>query len=108
VNFDKPKASSGSDTYPLDVAATFTPDRKALTIAIVNPSEAEQQIGVTLRGVRLGSQGRVWKIAAANWNPRNDFGKLREFDIVESGVNQAPATLVSPKLSIEIFEFPVQ
>jgi len=65
VNFDKPKASSGSDTYPLDVAAAFTPDRKALTIAIVNPSDTEQQIGVTLRGVRLGSQGRVWKIAAA-------------------------------------------
>ena len=108
VNFDKPNISSGSDTYPLDVAAAFTPDRKALTIAIVNPSDTEQQIGVTLRGVNLGSQGHVWKIAAANWNPHNDPGKPREVDIVESAVNQAPATLTSPKLSIEVFEFPVQ
>ena len=108
VNFDRPKVSSGSDTYPLDVAAAFTPDRKTLTIAIVNPSDTEQQIGVTLQGVRLGSQGRVWKIAAANWNPLNATGKPREIDIVESAVNQAPATLASPKLSIEVFAFPVQ
>jgi alpha-L-arabinofuranosidase len=108
VNFDKPKVSSGSDTYPVDVAAAFTPDRKALTIAIINPSDTEQQIGVTLQGLRLGSQGRLWKIAATNWNPLNAPGKPREVDIVESAVNQAPTTLVSPKLSIQIFEFPVQ
>jgi alpha-N-arabinofuranosidase len=108
VNFDKPKVSSGSDTYPLDVAAAFTPDRKALTIAIVNPSDTEQQLDVRLQGVRLGSQGRVWKIAAPDWNPHNDPGKPREVDIVESAVSQGHATLSSPKLCIEIFEFPVQ
>ena len=57
VNFDKPKVSSGSDTYPLDVSATFTPDRKALTIGIVNPPDRERQLGVTLRGVKLGFRG---------------------------------------------------
>jgi alpha-L-arabinofuranosidase len=108
VNFDKPKVSSGSDTYPVDIAAAFTPDRKALTIAIINPSDTEQQVGVTPQGLRLGSQGRLWKIAATNWNPLNAPGKPREVDIVESAVNQAPTTLASPKLSIQIFEFPVQ
>jgi alpha-L-arabinofuranosidase len=108
VNFDKPKASSGSDTYPLDITAAFTPDRKAMTIAVINPSDAEQQVAVTLQGVKLGSQGRLWKLAATNWNPRNDPGKPRELDFVESSVNQAPTALVSPKMSIEIFEFPVQ
>ena len=108
VNFDKPKVSSGSDTYPVDVSAAFTADRKTLTIAIVNPSDTEQKVGVALQGVKIGSKGRVWKIAATNWDPRNDPGKPRELDIVESAVEQGPATLVSPKLSIEIFEFPVQ
>jgi alpha-N-arabinofuranosidase len=108
VFVDKAKVSSGSDTYPLDVAAAFTPDRKALTIAIINSTDTEQQIGVTVQGVRLGSRGRVWKVAAASWNPTNAPGKSREIDIVESTVNQAPTTLTSPRLSMEIFEFPVQ
>ncbi len=108
VNFDKPKVSSGSDTYPVDVAAAFTPDRKNLTIAIVNPSDSEQQVGVALPDLKLGSEGRVWKIAPGEWNPHNDPGKPRAVDIVESAVDQPPATLLSPKLSIEIFEFPVQ
>ncbi len=108
VNFDRPKVSSGSDTYPLDVAAAFTPDRKTLTIAIINPSDTEQQIAVKFQGVRLGSQGRLRRIAATNWNPQNNPGQPREVDIVESAVNQAPATLVAPKLSVEIYEFPVQ
>ena len=79
-----------------------------MTIAIINPSDTEQQIGITLQGVRLGSQGRLWYIAAANWNPRNDPGKPRELDIAKSAVDQAPTILTSPKLSIEIFEFPVE
>jgi len=108
VFVDKPKASSGSDTYPLDVVAAFTPDRKVLTIAIINPTDTEQQVEVTLQGVKLGSQGRVWKVAATGWNPNNAPGKPRELDIVESAVNQTPASLTSPKLSLEIFEFPVQ
>jgi alpha-L-arabinofuranosidase len=90
------------------VVAAFTPDRKVLTIAIINPTDTEQQVEVTLQGVKLGSQGRVWKVAATGWNPNNAPGKPRELDIVESAVNQTPASLTSPKLSLEIFEFPVQ
>jgi len=108
VDFDKPKVSSGSDTYPVDVAAAFTPGRRTLTIAVVNPTETEQQIGVTIKGVKLGSEGRVWRIAAQNWNPNNAPGKAREVDIVESALSQAPATLTVPKLSLQIFEYPVQ
>lgn len=108
VNFDKPKVSSGSDTYPLDVSAAFTSDRKALTIAIINPSDAEQEIEVALPAVSLASQGRLWQIAAAPWDTRNDPGKPRGVDIIESPVNQAPTRLTSPKLSLEIYEFPVQ
>src|SRR4029077_1049858 len=44
VGVDKPKVSSGSDTYPLDVVAALSEDRKVLTVAIVNPTESDQKI----------------------------------------------------------------
>ena len=108
AGLDKPKISSGSDTYPLDAAAALTADGKALTVAIVNPTEEEQRIDVTIKGVALQPGGKLWRIAAAELNPRNQPGKPPVVDIVESAVTQAPAGLAIPKLSISVYEWPVR
>jgi len=79
-----------------------------MTIEIANPSGTEQEIGVTVLGVRPGAQGRVWKIAEANWTHRNDPCKPRELEIVAEAVNQAPAALTAPPFRIEVFGFAVQ
>jgi alpha-N-arabinofuranosidase len=108
VGLDKPKIPSGSDTYPLDAVAALTADGKVLTVAIVNPTEEEQRIDVTIKGVALQPGGKLWRIAAAELNPRNQPGKPPVVDIVESAVTQAPAGLAIPKLSISVFEWPVR
>ncbi len=51
---------------------------------------------------------RVWRIAPASLTVANEIGKPMALDIVETSVNQVPTTLTSPKLSIEVLEFPVQ
>jgi alpha-N-arabinofuranosidase len=38
VGGDQPAVNAGSPTYPLDVVAAFTSDRKFLTVAVVNPT----------------------------------------------------------------------
>jgi len=108
VGVDKPKIPSGSDTYPLDAAAALTADRKALTLAIVNPTESDQEVDITWQGAALQPGGRLWRIAGANWNPRNEAGKPREVDIVESALTEPPARLTVPKLSISLYEYPVR
>ncbi len=108
VNVDKPKIPSGSDTCPLDVVAALTADRKSLTVAIVNPTESDQQLSATFSGVALQGKGRLWQIAPASLTVRNEIGQPMAVDIVESAVDELPTTLTSPKLSIEIFEFPVK
>jgi alpha-N-arabinofuranosidase len=107
VGLDKPKISSGSDTYPLDAAAALTADGKALTVAIVNPTEEEQRLAVTFTGVRLKAGGKLWRIAAGELNPRNQPGKLPVVEIAESAVTGVPAGLTIPKLSISVYEWPV-
>ena len=59
VGLDKPKIPSGSDTYPLDVAAALTADRKTLTVAIVNPTESEQRLDVAFQRRGLAAKGQA-------------------------------------------------
>ncbi|MES1255725.1 MAG: alpha-N-arabinofuranosidase [Acidobacteriota bacterium] len=105
---DKGKTSSGSDTYPLDAAAALTADRKAVTVAIVNPTESEQQIDVAIKGVTVQGNGRVWRIAGADLTAANVPGKPLVVDIVESPLAGWPGRLAVPKLSISIYELPLQ
>ena len=63
VGVDKPRVSSGSDTYPLDAVAALATDRKSLALAIVNPTESAQQIDVAFQGVTVQGKGRLWRIA---------------------------------------------
>jgi len=105
---DKGKVSSGSDTYPLDAVAALTADRKALTVAIVNPSESEQQIDVAIKGAAVQDKGRVWRIAGASLTDDNEPGKPMAVDIVESSATGVPGRLTVPKLSISIYELPIQ
>ena len=108
VGVDKGKVPSGSDTYPLDAVAALTTDRKALTVAIVNPTESEQQIDVAVEGVSVQDKGRVWRIAATDLTDDNEPGKPLVVDIVESPLRGVPGRLTVPKLSISIYELPIQ
>jgi alpha-N-arabinofuranosidase len=105
---DKANTSSGSDTYPLDAAAALTPDKKALTVAIVNPTESEQQIDVAIKGAAVQDKGQVWRIAGANLTDDNEPGKPLMVNIVETPFTGAPGPLTVPKLSISIYELPLR
>jgi alpha-N-arabinofuranosidase len=108
VGVDKGKVSSGSDTYPLDAAVALTADRKSLTLAIVNPTESAQQMAVTLEGVAVQNQGRLWRIAPTDLTAGNTPGKPLVVDIVESALNEAPGRLAIPPISISVYEYPVR
>jgi alpha-N-arabinofuranosidase len=50
-------------TAPLDVAAAWTADRKALTIGVVNPTMKPQRLRLGIVGARLKAEGPGWQIA---------------------------------------------
>jgi alpha-N-arabinofuranosidase len=105
---DKPKVTSGSDTYPLDAAAALTADKKTLTVAITNPTESEQQIDVAIKGVTVQDKGRLWRIAGAELAADNVPGKPLVVDIVGSPLTGVPGRLTVPKLSMSIYELPLR
>jgi len=108
VNVDKPQTPSGSPTYPLDVSAAFTADRKTLTVAIVNATQSPQQLEANFAGVTLEGSGRLWQLAPPDLNAHNEPGKPMAVNIAESALNQVPTKLEVPPISISIYELRVQ
>jgi alpha-N-arabinofuranosidase len=105
VGVDKPQVSSGSDTYPLDVAAALTSDRTILTVAVVNPTESAQEVELNFKGMELRGKATMWQIAAPDLSARNEPGKKPAVDIVEIPVKGIPGTLAVVPLSINLYEF---
>ena len=105
VGVDKPTETSGSDTYPLDVAAALSEDRKSLTVAVVNPTESVQNISVRFSGVTLEGKGIKREVAAGDLQARNVAGQEPRVKIVESPLERVPERLEVAPLSVSVYEF---
>jgi alpha-N-arabinofuranosidase len=108
VGVDKPKVSSGSPTYPMDVAAALTGDRRKLTVAVVNPTQAAHEMDFHVDGVELQDGGILRRIAAPNLDADNEPGKPPEVPIRETRLSERPASVTLPPLSISLYVFDVK
>jgi len=105
---DQPAVNPGSDTYPLDVSAALSDDRKTLTFAVLNPSDSEQSLKLAIRGAKLASEGNLWRMAPAKVTAVNVVGQKPEVEVQEQGLTSVPETMSLPPFSISIYSFPVQ
>ena len=105
---DQPAVNPGSDTYPLDVSAALGDDRKTLTFAVLNPSDSEQSLKLTVNGVTLASEGHLWRMAPANVTATNTVGQRPEVEVQEQRLVSVPDAMSVPPFSVSIYSFPVQ
>ncbi len=105
---DAPLSPIGSPTYPLDVVAAFSSDRKKFLLSVVNPSEEVHEISPRIAGVKLRGPGKLSQIAAPSVNTANLPGRKPEVAIVESPQKELPETLQVPALSVNVYEFEVE
>jgi alpha-N-arabinofuranosidase len=81
---------------PLDVAAAWTADRKALTVAIVNPTREKREVALEVAGARLGGTGRRWQIAHDDPLAYNDPSQAPKVAIQEERVSVGRRLWVAP------------
>lgn len=105
---DQPAVNPGSDTYPLDVSAALTDDRKALTFAILNPSDSEQQLKLSIKGTRISSQGHLWRMAPESVDATITVGHKPEVEVREQELASVPDVVQVPPFSINLYSFAVQ
>jgi alpha-N-arabinofuranosidase len=105
---DQPAVNPGSDTYPLDVSAALSDDRRTVTIAVVNPSDAAQSLHLTIQGVKLGGQGKLWQLAPDKVDAMIEVGKKSEVRVEEKTLAVLPEAMTAPPYSVNILSYPVQ
>ena len=105
---DQPAVNPGSDTYPLDVSASFSEDRKTLTFAVINPSESEQSMNLCIGAVRLANQGKSWQMASKSLNATVTVDKIPEVEVREQELGPVPGAIALPPFSVTIYSYQVQ
>jgi alpha-L-arabinofuranosidase len=104
---DQPQTSSGSPTYPLDMFAALTPDRKFLTLAVVNATDVEHSFDLNVAGVRLEGQPALWQITGSNLQAADQVGQPPQVTITKTTVTGSAHTLPVAPLSVDVFRIPV-
>jgi len=105
---DQPAVNPGSDTYPLDVSAALSDDRKTLTFAVLNPSDSEQHLKLSISGTKLSSQGHLWRMAPTSVDATIAVGQKPGVQVDEQELSSVPETMSIPPFSVSIYSFAVQ
>ncbi len=104
---DRGTKPTGSPTYPMDVLAAYSADKKKFIISVVNPTEEAHSFTPKLSGVKLSAQGKLHQIAPPSLSSTNEPGKEPAVKIVESAQNGLPESIEVPPVSVSLYEFDV-
>jgi alpha-N-arabinofuranosidase len=91
---------------PLDVAAALTGDGKALTLSVVNPTEAEVDVNLATSGFTPAGPATRWHITGTDRQAHNTPGQPRVIDLQRTELSAT--ALKVPALSCALFELPLK
>ncbi|MGC9197866.1 MAG: alpha-N-arabinofuranosidase [Acidobacteriaceae bacterium] len=104
---EEPKVSSGSPTYPLDLFAAITPDHKFLEVAVVNATEKEQKVDLSVTGARVSGASTLWMLSGKSLDAVNPVGALLQARIREIPMDHAPQNISVAPISVNVYRFPI-
>jgi len=105
---DQPAVNPGSDTYPFEVRAALSEDCKTLSVAVLNPSDAEQNIRIAINGIELASAGELCRIAPDSIDATVQVDKKPEVQVEEQTLGALPDTITVRPFSANIYSYPVK
>ena len=108
IGGDQPETNSGSSTYPLDMFAALTPDRKYLTVAVVNATDKAQELDLNVIGARLAGPSTLWQLTGKDLEAANRVGQPPQIEIKQVMIGDVPKSLSVAPISIDIYKFPVR
>ncbi len=97
-----------TDPAPLDVAAAWTEDRTALTVAVVNPTGDEKTLKLDLQGAEATGRAMRFVLTGDGRWAHNAPGHPRGVDIARSSVTSGGDRIAVPPLSVTLQVIPVR
>jgi alpha-N-arabinofuranosidase len=107
VGGDQPKQSSGSPTYPLDVYAALSSDRKTVFVAVVNATESAHTLDLELAGAHAAGPANILRLEGSGLNAANRVGEPAELAVKEVTANEPASAFAIPPSSASIFRIPL-
>jgi len=107
VGGDQPATNSGSPTWPLDMFAALTPDRKYLNLAVVNATQVEQTFRLRVTGLHLSGGSTLLQLTGRDLEAANRVGQPPQVEIRETALGDTPSSLSVAPNSISIYRLPV-
>ena len=105
IGGDQPKVNTGSATWPLDVSAALTADRKALVVAVVNATEEPRKLDLALDGFNPSNKGRCWKLTAPSLDAQNSVGEAPKVAIAETTFDATVKAIAVAPFGIALYEY---
>jgi len=105
VGGDQPKHNTGSSTYPLDMFAALTADRKALVLAVVSVEDKPKTFDLALGGFKAAGTGKCWKLTGPGPDATNPFDGTPQIGITEGTFDTTAKQLTVAPYSIEFYRF---
>jgi len=105
---DQPAVNPGSATYPLDISAALSEDRKTLAIAVLNPSDSEQSVNLAIKETKLAGNGKLWRMAPDSIDGTVQVDKKPEVRVEEQTLGALRGTITVRPFSVNIYSYPVQ
>jgi alpha-N-arabinofuranosidase len=103
-----PVEVKASNIAPLDVSAALKNDRRAITIAVVNPTDKQRDLPLVLKGIKVADKGKLWVITGTDPLAHNEPGKEPKVTIEQKSAEGLSNKLKAPALSISIYEFTIE
>jgi alpha-L-arabinofuranosidase len=93
---------------PLDISAALTTDKKALTVAVVNPTKDAAQLKLNLGSIKLAGKAQTWVIAGDDPMAYNQPGESRKVDIQQAGAADLAGVVSVKPLSVTLWRVAIQ
>lgn len=104
---DQPRTNSGSPTYPLDMVAALSPDRRYLILSVVNATNTRQSFDLAVEGAELTGRPTLWQMTGSSLDSVDRVGQPPQVEIRQVPVAGAPGAIGVAPISIDIFQFPL-
>ena len=100
---EEPRQYAGSPTFPLDVAAAWTDDRSALTVAVINPTLEPQTLDLSIDGAELAGTGTRWFMAPESLDATVAVGQDPEVEVESEPLSGVPSRVSVEPFSVSIY-----
>ena len=92
----------------LDVSAAWVDDKKAITVAIVNPNSVDESVSLDLNGVSLAKNATRWMIANPDPESYNEPGKTPNIAIGKMAVKLKNSGVLVPPYSVSLYRLEIR